>query len=522
MTGRTRAAGPLDETASAWAAAMAARRDVLRVYPTPPTNTTQARRWDGRQLPPYPYAVYLHGAGGATESYGLDFDAGKGPADRDAQAVVDRMRRLGIPALLVNSGPSGGHHVWARFVPGLPRSLASDLTQRLRLGASSLDIGPVMNWRTGALRPPGAPHRLGGAARLLDPPTFADAWDWWQRPATLSQAQKLLDQLPPAAARQPTQMPRTSGVERPLTAYVWGLLTNGDTAQHYRSRSELEFALLIGLLDAGWTATAIERVARDARLRGFPKYQTLLLQEPRRALQYWQRSVANALAWVATHPATGAQGADPALRRIRAAVAVWHPGTRTAAVDRAVLTAHLAAAEAAGSVQHALSVRACAEKAGVRDLATVQRARDRLRRAGWLVATGRGDAPTEAHRFVLQQPRAVATPLESSPDAAPQPGGVGECMDFPPPWLVRPYRDTPVGATRDFVGAGPMETYAILRAAAAPLSLRAVARRGGHDRTTVRIHLRTLTTHGLVHQTPVGRWVAVASPACKRQPYTPQ
>lgn len=508
----------LDNTAATWAVAMAARRDALRVYPNPPANTTREAAWDGRQLPLRPYAVYLHDAAGATASYGLDFDAGQGAADREARAVLARLRRVGIPALLVGSGPGGGRHVWARFAPGLPRGFAAGLTQRLRTDAGSLDIGPLMNWRTGALRPPGAPHRLGGTAQLLDPPLFADAWAFWQCPATLAQAQQLLDQLPPTPFQQPAQMPRPSGVERAPSAYVWGLLMDGDAAHHYRSRSELEFAILVGLLDAGWTTVAIEHAARDARFRGFPKYQALLAQRPRRALQYWQRSMANALAWVAMHPATGSGGEEPALRQIREAAAVWHPGTRTAAVDCAVLAAHLAAAQAAGSVQHALSVRACAEAAGLRDLHTVQRARARLSRAGWLVPTGPGEAPTAAHHFALRRPRGVVLPLASAPVADGKPRGVGECVDFPPPWFVRPYRDARIGDARDFVGAGPMESYAILRATAGPLSLHAVARRVGHDRTTVRTHLRILAEQDLVEQTPAGHWVAVSDPATRPAP----
>ncbi len=111
---------------------MAARRDAVRVYANPPANTTREVAWDGRHLPPQPYAVYLHDADGSTPSYGLDFDVGKGAADPEALSVLARLCRVGIPALLVGSGPGSGRHVWARFTPGLPRGLAAALTQRFR------------------------------------------------------------------------------------------------------------------------------------------------------------------------------------------------------------------------------------------------------------------------------------------------------------------------------------------------------------------------------------------------------
>ncbi len=68
--------------------------------------------------------------------------------------------------MTARTGPTGGRHVWV----ALSQPAAPDVARLARALARllpSLDTAPLANPRTGALRPPGAPHRLTGASQVL-------------------------------------------------------------------------------------------------------------------------------------------------------------------------------------------------------------------------------------------------------------------------------------------------------------------------------------------------------------------
>ncbi|MBW8173991.1 hypothetical protein K0651_13125 [Ornithinimicrobium sp. Arc0846-15] len=122
-------------------------------------------------IPQRPWAVYLAGTDRQFRLIGFDFDAkteGSAPAAaRDAQILVDLLGEVGLPAVVCESGPSGGRHVWTALTEGVEADVVGTLARLARGLCPSLDIAPLTNPITGCLRPPGAPHRSGGASTVL-------------------------------------------------------------------------------------------------------------------------------------------------------------------------------------------------------------------------------------------------------------------------------------------------------------------------------------------------------------------
>lgn len=101
----------------------------------------------------------------------FDLDASRGGLDQVA-ADEARLRALllsaGIPAVVATSGPSGGRHLWTACPAGLGPHLVARIARAAEQLCSSLDIAPLLNPRTGCLRPPGAAHRNGGHSVLAE------------------------------------------------------------------------------------------------------------------------------------------------------------------------------------------------------------------------------------------------------------------------------------------------------------------------------------------------------------------
>ncbi|NKV12666.1 hypothetical protein GS909_20550 [Rhodococcus hoagii] len=118
------------------------------------------------EAPDYPWAIHLTGPDGRYRLLAFDFDSGRHGADV-ARADTDRMcvhlSELGVPHLRTHSGPAGGQHIWVRLSePGASAADVRRLAHALRAHYPSLDSAPLSNPVTGAVRPPGAPHRHGG------------------------------------------------------------------------------------------------------------------------------------------------------------------------------------------------------------------------------------------------------------------------------------------------------------------------------------------------------------------------
>src|SRR3954469_12183404 len=90
--------------------------------------------------------------------------AARSPPIWSSCALLDR---AGLPHLFCASGPFGGRHVWIGLAEAVPAPQVARLADALAARLPSLDTAPLRNPATGCLRPPGAPHRITGAARTL-------------------------------------------------------------------------------------------------------------------------------------------------------------------------------------------------------------------------------------------------------------------------------------------------------------------------------------------------------------------
>lgn len=473
------------------ALAVSARRDRIRVYHRLPANETREAFWDGRTLPNSPYAVYVHDAKGNTPTLALEFDGEDGQPEADAEAVVARLRGGGVRCVVCASGRPGHRHVLATFRPALTPVQIGALLNDLRSIVPSLDPGPLLNRRTGAIRPPLAPHRLGGRSELLDPRDARIALAILQEPNSP-------EGIPSRPRSHVTLRSGLAILERPLSDATADLLRRGDTGGRYPSRSEAEAALVLGLVNAGWSPERIQEAADDPANAGFPKYQETAARSTRAAHAYLQRTITWAMATASASPPTeGAILED--LRALAATALHWHPGGRTAAFDRTVLLAHVRAALAANSRVHGVSLRQCAEWAGVADNHTIIRARRRLAEAGWL-APARGGAGGRTGRFTLSVP----------PGLPPEGGGENGNHSFPHG------REGMVAGllTPDLFHSGALrpgtaEVYAALVGSGSEWSVTGLAEWLGHDRKTIRARLVTLGDLRLAVRTR-GGWLATA------------
>ena len=127
-------------------------------------------RLDGPS-PAGPWALHLADASGAFRLLGFDLDAHR-PGQRaaaaaDAERLAELLRQVGIAHVVCASGPSGGRHVWVALDHGAPAGQVASLARLARHVLPTLDIAPLSNPATGCLRPPGSPHRGGGASVVL-------------------------------------------------------------------------------------------------------------------------------------------------------------------------------------------------------------------------------------------------------------------------------------------------------------------------------------------------------------------
>ncbi|OAZ41445.1 hypothetical protein A9Z40_01850 [Microbacterium arborescens] len=163
-----------DERASAWAltrslsvretvraAASTASGEVLNDYD---------RDWSVNELPPSTtWAMYLSGDRRAFDYLCFDLDSSRGNAPYDAGKLALWLEELNIPHLLCESGPNGGRHVWIGMAEAVDAGTVRTVAQLASQLLPSLDPTPLLNPATGCVRPPGAPHRLGGASTARGP-----------------------------------------------------------------------------------------------------------------------------------------------------------------------------------------------------------------------------------------------------------------------------------------------------------------------------------------------------------------
>jgi hypothetical protein len=118
--------------------------------------------------PLVPWAIHLTGKDRRFHFVVADFDARPAAvAQADAASFVALLNELAIPHVVCQSGPSGGRHVWIGLAQAVDADVVAGLAQLMRYHYASFDPVPLLNPATGAVRPPGAPHRAGGTSMIL-------------------------------------------------------------------------------------------------------------------------------------------------------------------------------------------------------------------------------------------------------------------------------------------------------------------------------------------------------------------
>lgn len=154
----TRALSPRDRVR---AAARLVTGEVLNEYD---------HQWSVNALPPrIPWAMYLAREDGRYAYLCFDFDSSRGNAPYDAARFSHWLDELNITHLVCASGPTGGRHVWIGMADAIDADPVRDLALLAAQLLPSLDPTPLTNPATGCVRPPGAPHRLGGVSVARGP-----------------------------------------------------------------------------------------------------------------------------------------------------------------------------------------------------------------------------------------------------------------------------------------------------------------------------------------------------------------
>lgn len=257
-----------------------------------------------------------------------------------------------VPVVQTASGV--GRHVWLRFegaLPGNYRTLDSAFgAGELRYGPGSFVVAP--------------PSVIDGNAYALVSGTF------WRLPRV-----ELRDILPLLRKKSLEQLPERA-VLRPIPRNAQMLLNGTGTAK-YPSRSEVECAIVVSLVNVGYDFDSILYLFRNHPAAG--KFAELHVESEANAIRWLRQTFDKAAHWARSHTSPGRQSAQSALDWAEASP--W-PG-RTGPYDQAVFEAHCKIAWKSGATVYAASARVLAEAAGTISM-TATNATHRLIEAGLL------------------------------------------------------------------------------------------------------------------------------------------
>lgn len=449
---------------------------------------------------------------------GCDFD--RANAATAARWLVSQADTAGVTSLLVASGQPGRFHVWLN-VGGCDSVTSATIVGAAK--AAGADVRQV-------IRPPLAPHRLGGRAELLqpsDPDGALGVLEGAGDPAASARLAALIGHLGDqrggrvssdldtllADGRPPLEGESTGKVSQVslqipprLSVRARELLAAGDM-QGYRSRSELLRACLVALANGGTPAHVAMALVQDARtVTGEPSCVAVkaAAKGPGWLAAEWDR----ACAWVVTHPARSASARNVAAAAIDAARGIrWDRGygVRGSSLTRC-LTVFLEVAFAAGRFDGlTVSRRQLVEASGL-GAATAAKALTVLLGEGLIV---REDGTTaawraRAYRLVLDHPLlehrqtepVVHTPPTSGGDVTAT-GSVSPC--FVGSDVVR--SDHPAWRVQ---ALGPSALRVVQVLGDVPRSAVWVADSVGLSADWVRTLLRRLSDVGLVVRVPGG------------------
>lgn len=122
--------------------------------------------------PAAPYIVPLTD-GNCFHAIALDFDTEFGDAQPDALKAQRALSLAGARVAAAHSGPSGGMHLLLRLTEPMTGAQVEAFAKALKAHFPSLDPGPLLNVRSGSIRPPGSAHRDGGRSSIVGDPGAA-------------------------------------------------------------------------------------------------------------------------------------------------------------------------------------------------------------------------------------------------------------------------------------------------------------------------------------------------------------
>jgi hypothetical protein len=406
-------------------------------------------------IPAFPWAVYLAGSDRRYRLLAFDLDAktpgAAGAAARDAETVAGLLNGAGLPAVVCASGPSGGRHVWAAVADSVDAGTVATLARLVRHLCPTLDLAPLTNPATGCVRPPGAPHRNGGASTVLAGdlnallcPTGTAA----RVRALVEHLAGLVDAAEPAGTLEldrPVPLdghghPYLPGPRRELPAASRAALGEDATAG---DASAVLWRVLIGAAAARWRHADIAALVADSpgleHLRSHRlstgTTTTRVRRDPREAAAVLARQWSKAVTHVATSPRR--TGADPtfdaradaiaahvrALQdRADAAAGRWIHGRGPA--DRRVLDVLSILALQALTPEIEADIRRLALLAGI-GRETARTALLRLAADGWIAKTQEATGPHAAHWRIDPHRDIHSTAPRGRSQADPRPAGAG-------------------------------------------------------------------------------------------------
>ncbi len=355
---------------------IASRADELRVIDD--LGRYRAAAWPGSE-PTRPYAVHLANKSGASRVLALDFDSAKSASLQDDVAGVRfLLSNVGARWVEADSGPTGGVHVFVPFQQHLEFPAVRALAEALSSRFGSLDVSMLLNPRTGAIRPPNAPHRVSGRSVLRGDEQLALGLL-----ASGNSPQVALDLVSVLDIDERVLRPSRP----PLSPSLFHMLHTGEGLERYESISEAVFALATSVLarghDGSWLRSALAnprheltRILADHTRRDGTK---------RHALRLIETALRQARVFVEASPSiTSKDDARAVIGDISDAAARHAWAGRSLLTARAVLEAHLAIADNCGGVEYNASQRQLGELAGIHTRRTVELANRRLVQLGYL------------------------------------------------------------------------------------------------------------------------------------------
>ncbi|MFC0862400.1 hypothetical protein ACFHYQ_08830 [Sphaerimonospora cavernae] len=513
--------------------------------------------------PAAPYAWYLANTRREFQFVVFDLDAARGDVARDLVALVELLDVADVRHLVCRSGPGGGMHVWVPVGPTpavVVRSLARAAARRL----PSLDIAPLMNPRTGCVRPPGAPHRAGSwstplrQGRPLSPeettavlarPNAAEALE---RLAVVLDVDPVeAEQIEAEAVRtieQTPHGPRLAGTRRPCDVADLLAQTPPPGRGHaHLARILVRLALarwspldVAALLDRDQKAPGLVHLRRQGsgtsagRPRGTAERAALIRRQWSRAVDYaatlrrdlsdGQRPGEETDEWT-ERVAAVVELATAVRQAIEAVPKRW--STQAGPSDRRALEYVLELALDAVSDEIEIDCRRLALATGM-GRSTAARALTRLCLDQWLSLSASGDGQ-RAHRYRILPPRLTDRTVDRDAEASvtnvtgeqggtqaiPRPGGA-----LPLPGRTREALRTQLRQRRESVahdvfahpnrarsdqglGRHAANTYAALVGADSPdgiYKVRELAELTGYSVQTTQRHLETLAAQELVQE----------------------